>query len=115
MAEAPSKRAKVSSMVNVQKGRFEGKVGIVTGGSAGIGKACALALVKEGCKVAITTLEKDKIGEEGLKVEFGEHHASVIEFAGDMSEDTFCVSVVEGTIAKWGSIHHLVSAIHMHQ
>ena len=32
--------------------RFDGKVAVVTGASRGIGKATALALAREGCKIA---------------------------------------------------------------
>jgi citronellol/citronellal dehydrogenase len=33
--------------------RFEGRVALITGGSRGIGAACAVALAKEGCAVAV--------------------------------------------------------------
>lgn len=37
-------------------GKLEGKVAIVTGGGQGIGRGIALALAKEGAKVAIAEL-----------------------------------------------------------
>ena len=47
------------------------KVALVTGASAGIGKACALALIKAGFAVVLTARRKDKLDEaaaEGMKL-----------------------------------------------
>ncbi len=47
------------------------KVALVTGASAGIGKACALALIKAGFTVVLTARRKDKLDEaaaEGMKL-----------------------------------------------
>jgi len=44
-------------------GRVDNKVAIVTGGSAGIGRASALMLAREGAKVAVVDID-DKAGQE---------------------------------------------------
>lgn len=47
--------------------RFEGKVALVTGGAAGIGRATALAFAKEGAKVVIADIDVSG-GEETVKM-----------------------------------------------
>ena len=41
--------------------RLKGKSGIVTGAGSGIGRACAIALAKEGAQVALIGRRKDRI------------------------------------------------------
>ncbi len=43
-------------------GRFEGKVGLVTGGASGIGRAVALRLASEGAQVVIGQFAADGQG-----------------------------------------------------
>ena len=43
--------------------QIEGKVALVTGGSRGLGKQCAISLAKEGVNVAICGRSKETLNE----------------------------------------------------
>ena len=49
--------------------KLEGKVAIITGASAGIGVATAIALAAEGAFVAIAARRADKLNEVAQKIE----------------------------------------------
>jgi NAD(P)-dependent dehydrogenase (short-subunit alcohol dehydrogenase family) len=67
------------------------KVAVVTGGSAGIGRACAIALLEDGWSVAIGGRRRDALAE-------------TIELAGENAER--CLAVV-GDLSKPGNISGL--------
>ena len=48
-------------------GNLEGRVALVTGGGAGIGRATTLAMIREGAKVAIADVNR-KAGERALSM-----------------------------------------------
>ena len=41
---------------------LDGKIAMITGGSRGLGRQCALALGREGCAVAICGRDGDQVG-----------------------------------------------------
>ncbi len=87
-------------------GRFAGKVAVVTGGTAGIGLAIALELVKEGATVTITGLPRD--GDEAVAM-LGDAGGDVLCMLGDMADDEFCERVVAQTVARFGRLDLLVN------
>jgi NAD(P)-dependent dehydrogenase (short-subunit alcohol dehydrogenase family) len=86
------------------KDRFKGKVAIITGGSAGIGKATMEEMCREGASVAFTgtrefgtTLEKE-MNDAGF---------DVVYCRGDMANEQFCKDVVALAVNKWGKVNYL--------
>lgn len=85
-----------------------GKVALITGGSRGIGRAVALALAVEGCRVAICAR-----GEEDLRQT--ERQLKSIGYGLGIRAD--CASlldvrgVVDTVVAQWGAIEILVNNV----
>lgn len=88
-------------------GRVAGKVAIVTGGSSGIGRGCALRLAEEGAKVAITDIDQ-KMGEETVAL-VEEAGGEAAFFLHDVTAEDQWVSVVDAVIDQWGDLHILVN------
>ena len=85
--------------------RVKDKVGIVTGAGAGIGRATALLLTKEGARVCLADAMADA----------GEAVAREIKAAGgeafsaptDVASNRDCQAMVEATIKRWGRLDFL--------
>lgn len=91
----------------IVKDRFKDKVAIVTGGSAGIGRAITEELCKEGASVAFSGIEED-VGKDALR-DMTAAGYDVLFCLGDMAEEAFCRSIVEQTLSKWGKVDKLVN------
>src|SRR5258708_3569947 len=70
--------------------RLSNKVAIITGGGSGIGKAIAMAFVREGAKVVIA-------GRDGKKLEL-----AAAEIGGDCLTVSADVSIARGTQMRLG-------------
>jgi NAD(P)-dependent dehydrogenase (short-subunit alcohol dehydrogenase family) len=88
--------------------RLKDKVALITGGDSGIGRAVALAMAREGAKIAIAYLEEHKDADETLKL-LEEEGAEAIKFAGDIGDEKFCKDIVEKTVKKFGKLDILVN------
>jgi len=89
-------------------GRLDGKVALITGGAAGIGRGHAELFAKEGAKVVITTRKKVDVGKalaESIKKSGGE--ATFIQL--DVSHEGRWKEVVEEVINKYGKLNILVN------
>ncbi len=86
---------------------FKDRVALVTGAGRGIGRACALALAKEGCRVVITSrtaAELEKVAEEIREI-----GQPVLCFPADISQETGVQALFEKTRATFGSVEILVN------
>jgi short-subunit dehydrogenase len=84
---------------------FNNKVVVVTGGSDGIGKALADALVHAGAKVSTCGRDYDKL------YHLQRTHAGkpFIAFSADVSNETDCKTLIEKTVATFGPIDILIN------
>jgi NAD(P)-dependent dehydrogenase (short-subunit alcohol dehydrogenase family) len=89
-------------------GRLKDKVALITGGDSGIGRAVAVAMAREGAKIAIVYLEEHKDADETVKAVEAEG-SRAIKFAGDVGDEKFCRDAVEKTVKEFGGIDILVN------
>jgi NAD(P)-dependent dehydrogenase (short-subunit alcohol dehydrogenase family) len=83
-------------------GPLEGKVGIVTGASKGIGAATALALAGAGAAVAVAARSTDRLQELASRIETGGGRA--IAVPTDVADAESVRKLVERTIAAFGRL-----------
>ena len=89
-------------------GRLKGKVALITGGDSGIGRAVAVAMAREGARIAIVYLEEHKDAEETVNLVANEG-SEAIKFAGDIADENFCEQVVDDTVKSFGRLDVLVN------
>ena len=84
--------------------RLSGKVAIITGGGSGIGKAIAIAFVREGAKVVIAGRDGKKL--EAAAAEIGRNCRAV---SADVSKASDVEKLVEAALGKFHGITVLVN------
>lgn len=88
--------------------KLKDKVAIITGGDSGLGRACAIAFVKEGAKVVITYLNEEK--DANYTKEYIEKlGGECLLLSGDITKKEFCKKIVETTLSTFGKIDILVN------
>jgi 3-oxoacyl-[acyl-carrier protein] reductase len=87
---------------------FEGSVAFITGGSKGIGLSTARLLAREGCRVAITARDPERLEQAAADL-CRETGGEVRGFAGDMSVTADVERTVKQAIEAFGQIDVLVT------
>ena len=98
-------------------GRLDGKVCIVTGASAGIGRATAELFCREGAKVVAVARREDRLRD--LAEECSELPGEIIWHAGDVGDPATAVNMVKKAVEtcltqclwKHSASTHLVSCM----
>src|SRR4051794_41843973 len=78
-------------------GRLKDKVALITGGDSGIGRAVAVAMAREGARIAVVYLEEHEDADETLRAIEAEKSRG-IKIAGDVAEEKFCRDAVEKAV-----------------
>ena len=90
-------------------GKLKGKIGLITGGDSGIGRAVAIAFAKEGADVVIAYLDEHEDAKETQRyVEAVGRECVTI--AGDVGDAAFCAKMVETAVSKFGRLDILVNS-----
>lgn len=87
--------------------QIKGKVAIVTGAGRGIGRACALALAREGASLGINDLDQ-KAG-QSVKHEVEAMEANAIFVQGNVSEERDIRSLFQAVYKRFGRIDILIN------
>lgn len=87
---------------------FEGKVALVTGGSRGIGRACAVELASRGASVVLSYMGNEAAAAEAVKlcVDAG-GKAKAVRF--DVADTQACATAVEEVVKEQGRLDVLVN------
>lgn len=91
--------------------KLNGKVALITGASAGIGRACARALGEEGMRLVLTARRQERFDE--LKQEAEEPGTHAISVLGDAREESTAKNAVESAMHTFGQIDILINSTGM--
>lgn len=89
-------------------GKLKDKVAIITGGDSGLGRAAAIAFVKEGAKVVIPYYN-EHIDANETKQYIEQLGGECLLLSGDIAEKGFCKKIVAETLNRFGKINILVN------
>lgn len=86
---------------------IKGRIAIVTGGTAGMGKATAHLLAAEGCRIALFARTQENLDKTATELR-SRSGAEVITVAGDQRKPGDVARLVDTVKAKWGAPDILV-------
>ena len=89
------------------RGKVEGKVVVVTGGTSGIGEATAIKMAEAGAKVVIVARDAEKAKETLAKIKLGGGSAKF--YSCDLSDLASCDALVASVLKDFGTVHYLVN------
>ena len=87
---------------------IQGKIAIITGGSDGLGRATAVRLAAEGCKVAICARREEHLNmaAEAIMEETG---GEVLAIPADVSKAADIDKLIEGTLRRFNGVDILIN------
>ncbi|MBK9990974.1 MAG: SDR family oxidoreductase [Verrucomicrobia bacterium] len=87
--------------------KLQDKVALITGASAGIGRASARALAGEGARLVLTARRKDRL--EALKKEIEALGGKAVIVIGDVREESTAIKAVEAATREFGRLDILIN------
>ncbi|HEY1383836.1 MAG TPA: SDR family NAD(P)-dependent oxidoreductase, partial [Dongiaceae bacterium] len=93
--------------MGIQPGRFKGRRAVVTGASAGIGRATALRFAAEGARVALIARRREPLQEVAQEIADGGGEAIVLPADGSVESEI--ADAIDAAAARWGGLDIVVS------
>ena len=90
-------------------GRLHGRKALITGGDSGIGRAVAIAFLREGADVVISHLPSEQ-GDADETIRLANcPDRTALSVAGDLSDESFCHELVQRTTTELGGLDIVVN------
>ena len=90
-------------------GRLSGKRALITGGDSGIGRAAAIAFLKEGADVAIAHLPEEEPDAEVVSRVAEQEGRTFASFPGDLRDKDYTTGLPDRTVEALGGLDILVN------
>jgi NAD(P)-dependent dehydrogenase (short-subunit alcohol dehydrogenase family) len=87
--------------------RLEGEIALVTGSTAGIGKAVAAAFADEGARVLVTGRDAERGAAVVDQISRGGGEAAFV--AADLADEDACAALVDAAVSHFGGVTVLVN------
>ena len=82
------------------------RVVAITGGSAGIGRAIAIRLARDGASVAICARRRERL--DGVAAEIIQAGGTSLPIVADVTRDSEMQAFVDQTVSRWGQLDVMV-------
>ncbi len=90
-------------------GRLEGRRAVITGADSGIGRAVAIAFAREGADLVLNYLASEEADAKEVVGLVQAAGRKAVAMPGDLSDEAFCVKLIEQGRAALGGIDILVN------
>ena len=90
-------------------GRLAGRKALITGGDSGMGRAAAIAYAREGADVAINYYPTEEPDAQEVVALIRKEGRTAMPIPGDLRDEAFCRSLVDGAVRGLGGLDILVS------
>jgi NAD(P)-dependent dehydrogenase (short-subunit alcohol dehydrogenase family) len=90
-------------------GRLKGRRAIITGADSGIGRAVAIAFAREGADIALNYLPSEEEDAREVVALIEKAGRKAVALPGDISQEAFCVELVDQAKESLGGIDILVN------